>query len=196
METDSASDIQEIAVLADGGVKGAAVREPGDTLVEVNGYLQGVAPGAVIEFETWDGYKSSPVRKDGYVVIDHYKALREKRNIYAGEKASYYHISLKSQEIYELPPDISPVSCKPNPFKQDITFSFRMNCENDISLEIYDIGGNLVKTIIKGKYPEGYYIFTWQGDNDSGGRISPGVYFYRASTGNGTVLTDKLVMIK
>ncbi|MCF8369198.1 MAG: T9SS type A sorting domain-containing protein [Bacteroidales bacterium] len=196
VETDSTSDIQEIAVLADGEVKGAAVREPGDTLVEVNGYLQGVAPGALIEFETWNGTKSSPVKKDGYVVIDHYKALREKRNIYAGEKASYHHVSLKSQEIYELPPDISLLSCKPNPFKQEIEFSFRMNYENHISLEIYDMGGNIIKTIIQGKYPEGNYSFSWQGKNEAGNKIKPGVYFYKLNTNNGTVLTDKLVLIK
>ena len=83
VETDSTSDIHEIAILADGEVKGAAVRIPGDTLTEVNCYLEGIDPGAVIEFETWNGYKSSPVVKDGYVVIDHYKPAREKRNIYA-----------------------------------------------------------------------------------------------------------------
>ena len=113
-----------------------------------------------------------------------------------GENASYYHVSLKSNEVYELPPDITLVSCKPNPFKQDIEFSFRLNSESDISLEIYSISGSLVKTIIKGEYPEGYYSFTWQGDNDADNRIKPGIYFYRASTGNGTVFTDKLVLIK
>lgn len=196
VETDSTSDIQEIAVLADGEVKGAAVREPGDTIVEVNGYLEGVGPGTVIEFETWNGFKSSVVKKDGYVVIDHYRRSREKRNIYTGEKASYYHISLKSNEVYDMSPDISLFSCKPNPFKQNIEFSFRLNNESCLSLEIYDIGGSLVKTIIQGTYPEGYYSFIWKGDNDTGNRIKPGLYFYRASTGNGTVLADKLALIK
>ncbi|MCD4730968.1 MAG: T9SS type A sorting domain-containing protein, partial [Bacteroidales bacterium] len=196
VETDSTSDIQEISVLADGEVKGAAVREPGDTLVEVNGYLEGVAPGAVIEFETWNGYKSRPVEKGGYVVIDHQRRVREKRNIYAGEKASYYHVSLKSNEIYNIPAEINLVSCKPNPFSQSMEFSFRLNRENDISLKIYDMRGNLVKTIINGKYPEGFYRFAWRGENDAGNRISPGVYFYKVSTGNGTLQTNKIVMIK
>ncbi len=196
VETDSTSDIHEIAVLADGEVKGAAVREPGDTLVEVQGYLEGVASGAVIEFETWNGYKSKAVEKGDYVVIDHKRKSREKRNIYTGEKASYYHVSLKSSETYQLPDNISSISCQPNPFKQDVEFSFRLNNESNISLVIYDMGGKPVKTIIDGNYPEGYYNFIWNGETETGNRIMPGIYFYKMNTGNGNVLTDKIVLIK
>lgn len=196
VETDSVSDIQEIAVLADGEVKGAAVREPGDTIVEVNGYLQGVAPGAVIEFETYNGYKSEPVEKGNYVVIDHQRKIREKRNIYAGEKAMYYHVSLRSNEVYELPPEIGLATCQPNPFGMNTTFTFRINEKSNISIRIYDLQGIPVKTLINGIYPEGYYSLTWNGDNDTGSRIAPGVYFYRVSIGNKAVQTDKIVMIK
>ncbi len=196
IETDSLSDIQEIAVLADGEIKGAAVRESGDTIVEVNGYLQGVSPGAVIEFETYNGYKSEPVEKGNYVVIDHQRKIREKRNIFAGEKAMYYHVSLKSNEVYELPPEIGLVTCQPNPFGKNTTFTFRINEKSSISIQIYDLQGNPVKTLINSNYPEGYYNLTWNGDNDSGNRIAPGVYFYRVSTGNRTVQTNKIVMIK
>jgi hypothetical protein len=196
VEMDSLSDIEEIAVLADGEVKGGAVRETGDTLVEVNGYLQGVPPGAVIEFETWNGYKSAPVEKGNYVVIDHSKKLREKRNIYAGEKARYYHVSLKSNEIYELPPDIGFVTCQPNPFSNKTTFTFRINEKNNIGIRIFDLQGNHVKTLIDGPYPEGYYNLSWNGDNASGNRIEPGIYFYKVTSDNKTLQTDKIVLIQ
>ena len=42
IEMDSVSDAQEVAILADGEVKGAAVREAGDTIIEVNAYLEDV----------------------------------------------------------------------------------------------------------------------------------------------------------
>lgn len=196
VETDSLSDIQEIAVLADGELKGAAVREVGDTLIEVNGYLEGVAPGATIEFETWNGYKSDPVSKGNYVVIDHGRKVREKRNIYAGEKANYYHVSLKSNEVYEMPQEIGLVTCQPNPFTNNTTFTFRINEQSNINIRIFDPQGNPVKTVIDGIYPEGYYNLTWYRDNDSGNCVSPGVYFYRVSTGNKTLQTDKIVLIK
>jgi len=196
VETDSLTDIQEIAVLADGEVKGAAVRLPGDTLTEVNGYFEGVAPGAVIEFETWNGYKSEPVDRNGYIVIDHKRKVREKRTIYTGEKSGFYHVSLKTNEVYELPPEIGIVTCKPNPFRQSVEFSFRLSRESNIRIDVMDINGNVIKTVINGFYPEGLYNFTWQGDNESGNRPMPGVYFYRVMSGNEVVQTDKLVMIK
>lgn len=196
VETDSLSDIQEIAVLANGEVKGAAVREPGDTIVEVNGYLEGVAPGAIIEFATWNGYKSDPVDKGNYVVINHERKVREKRNIYTGEKAIYYHVSLKSNEIYELPPQISLVTCQPNPFGNNTTFTFRLNEHGNVSIRIFDLQGNPVKALINGNYTEGYYNLTWNGDNDAGKHIVPGVYFYTVRSGNRTVQSDKIVMIK
>jgi len=196
VEMDSLSDIQEIAVLADGEVKGAAIREPGDTLVEVNGYLQGVPSGAVIEFGTWNGYKSEPVEKGNYVVIDHARKLREKRNIYAGEKASYYHVSLKNNEMYDIPSEIGLVTCHPNPFDNNTTFTFRINEENNIIIWIFNLQGNLVKTLIDGYYPEGFYKLTWKGDNESGDRIEPGIYFYKVSNGTKTLQTDKIVLIE
>ncbi|MEZ5083041.1 MAG: FlgD immunoglobulin-like domain containing protein [Bacteroidales bacterium] len=196
IETDSTSDIQEIALLADGIVKGASVREAGDTLVEVKGYLEGVDPGAVIEFETWNGYKSQAVGKGAYVVIDHKQQVREKRNIHAGEKATYYHLSLKSNEVYRLPSEISSLSCQPNPFRQQTEFSFQLNKAGNVSLNIYDLTGKLVKPIINGDYPEGYYRFTWQGENEAGNQITPGVYFYKLSTGKGCVFSDKIVVVR
>lgn len=195
IETDSTSGIQEIAVLADGEVKGAAVRETGDTLVEVKAYLEGATEGAVIEFETWDGYKSQQTKKGGYVVINHKRLSREKRNIYTGDKATHYHVSLKSAEVYELPSDISMVTNQPNPFRQNTEFSFQLNRGGNISLEIYNLGGNLVKTVIDGNYPEGFYRFTWNGNNNSGSLVKPGIYFYKVNTSSGTVFTDKLVLI-
>jgi hypothetical protein len=104
IETDSTSTAQEIAVLADGVVMGAGVREPGDTLIEVRGYLEGVSAGAVIEFQTWDGYKSRPVKRGGYAVYDHSRNTLQKRNIYAGENKMYYHVSLKEATFTTLRP--------------------------------------------------------------------------------------------
>jgi hypothetical protein len=196
IETDPTSGIMEIAVLADGEVKGASIREQGDTIVEVKGYLEGVAPGALIEFETWEGTKSKPIEKGDYVVIDHGRNTREKRNIYAGEKAIYYHVSLQSNEVFDMPPEIGFVTCQPNPFGNNTTFTYRINEKNNITIRIFDLQGNIVKTLINGYYPEGYYNPTWNGDNESGNRIDPGIYFYKVSSGNKTLQTDKIVLIK
>ena len=88
------------------------------------------------------------------------------------------------------------VTCKPNPFRNNVDFSFILNREGNIRIEIFDLQGNPVKTVINGLYPEGLYNFTWQGDNEAGKRIMPGIYFYKVSVGNEVVQSDKIVMIK
>jgi len=84
-----------VAVKAEGAVRGTAVRQPGDTIVEVNAYLEGTTPGAPLEFETWNGYKSIPVEKTDYVVYNVRKKKKEKRLIYTGESTRFHWISLK-----------------------------------------------------------------------------------------------------
>jgi hypothetical protein len=195
IETDSTSDITEIAVKVDGECKGATVRLPGDTLVEVDGYLEELPIGAVVEFETWNGQKSVPVEKGGYVVENPFTGKKEKRNIYIGEKQEYYDVSFKSGEVYTIPDDISQISCQPNPFKNEMVITMRLNNNQQVSVQIFDITGSLVKTLMHGTLPGGYYEIKWNGTNESGNKVKEGVYFYKIKTGNGTEISEKIVLI-
>jgi hypothetical protein len=195
IETDSTSDIAEIAVKVNGECMGATVRQPGDTLVEVDGYLGELPLGAVVEFETWNGLKSTPVEKDGYVVYDPSMQKKEKRNIYVGEKQDYYMVSFKAGEVYEIPGDMSQVSCQPNPFTHETTITMRLNSDQHLNVEVFDIGGARVKTLLNGVLPGGYYEVKWYGDNEDGNKVNRGIYFYKISTGNGTEISEKIVLI-
>lgn len=193
---DAGSDIREIAVYEDGKIKGAAAREPDDTIVEVRAYFDKLNPGAAISFKTWDGNEEKTPGLADYTVVNHYGNKIEKRHIFTGMGASYYHISLKSSDVNDLPANISKVSCRTGNYGQKTDFSFRLNEQGNLSLRIFDFQGNPVKTLIDGNYPEGYYNLTWNGDNEAGNRVAPGVYFFRVSTCNKMVQTDKIVMIK
>jgi hypothetical protein len=195
VETDAESDIAEIAVMVDGVCMGANVRMPEDTLVEVNGYFDELPDGSVVEFETWNGLKSKPVKKDGYIVRNNKTGKQEKRNVYIGEKQDYYMISLKAGEVFEVPDAVSLISCQPNPFNSSTTITMQLNCEQRVWVEMYDIRGLKVKTLLNGDLPGGYYEVIWNGDNDSGTKVKEGIYFYKIRTGSGTELTDKIVLI-
>ncbi|MCD4729318.1 MAG: T9SS type A sorting domain-containing protein, partial [Bacteroidales bacterium] len=196
IETDSTSDIIEIAVKVDGETKGATVRQPGDTLVEVDGYILDIPAGAVVEFETWNGYKSTPVNKDEYIVYNPFTKSKEKRKIYTGERQPYYKISFKQGEVFEYPDDISHITCQPNPFNSETTLTMRLNMPQLVWIEIYNISGAKVKTLLEGELPGGYYETTWYGDNDQGNKVEKGIYFYKVRTGSGTVVSNKIVLIK
>jgi hypothetical protein len=195
IETDTASDISEIAVKVDGVCKGASVRQQGDTLVEVDGYFQDLPAGAVVEFETWNGQKSTPVVKNAYIVNNPVSGRKEKRNIYIGEQQDYYQVSFKAGEVFETPDDISNVSCQPNPFTNEVILTLRLNLGQPVWVEIYDITGTKVRTLIEGNLPGGYYEVRWKGDNEKGNKVNEGVYFYKIRTGNGTEITEKIILI-
>jgi hypothetical protein len=195
VEFDENSTVQEIAVLAEGVVKGAAVREPGDELVEVNAYLEGVDPGVPLEFETWDGFKALPVEKTGYVVYNPRTKKKEKRPLFTGEAARYQLVSFKQDEIYEIPDGICEVSCVPNPFNQQTTISFRLNESMEVWVEIFDLNGKKVADLMQGELIGGYYNFTWKGENSAGNKMQKGVYFFKIRTGKGTEISDKIVLM-
>jgi hypothetical protein len=63
------------------------------------------------------------------------------------------------------------------------------------SLGIYNIRGQLVKTLFEGGLPEGRYEVTWDGKDESGATVASGVYLYRLKTAQG-VITRKMILLK
>jgi hypothetical protein len=164
--------------------------------VEVNVYLEGTPPDATLEFETWDGYKSSSVQKNGYIVYNPKTKLKEMRRIYAGENTNYQMVSFKEGEVYETPAILSEVSCIPNPFSNEATITFRINETMEVCVEILDLSGKIIKTLMSGEIPGGFYSTNWEGDNKQGNKVNNGVYFYKVHTSRGSVYSDKVVLIK
>jgi len=195
MEFDSTSDIQEIAIIADGEYKGAAVRLEGDTIVELNAYLEGTPAGAPLEFETWNGFKTSNV-KDNYLVFDHQLQTNVKRQIYAGENRQYYVISLREGEEFNIPENISEAYCRPNPFTGETTITFRLNKSQNTKVEIFNLSGKSIKTLMEGEFPAGLYNLEWKGDNTEGKKVKDGIYFYKINCGDKEVISGKIVKIK
>ena len=61
-------------------------------------------------------------------------------------------------------------------------------------LEVYDASGRRVALLLDKKMPGGPGVATWDGTDERGRQVAPGVYFYRLSA-LGTKLTAKGVRI-
>jgi hypothetical protein len=83
----------------------------------------------------------------------------------------------------------------PNPFSGSITVNYQLAEPGRVSLKIYNVAGQLVKTLAEGQALPGYYSRTWDGRDNAGRRISSGVYIVRLESGQG-LATRKLVKIK
>ncbi len=87
------------------------------------------------------------------------------------------------------------IKCYPNPFKSRITMSYTLKDRSPISVTVYNIKGELVKTIDKRFQAAGQYKLTWDGRNETGAIVSGGIYFIQLSTDN-KIQTQKIIYIK
>ena len=196
VETDPESDIEEIAILAGDEVKGAVVRLPGDTLVQINAYVMDMPPGTPLEFETWSGLKSQRTGKSGYAVLNQQTRRYEQRTIYSGENKSFQFVSLKPKTEADVLPMMTALACSPNPFNDKTVFSFTLGEEANLQLIIYDQIGKVVAIPVSGTFDAGSYSFTWNGKDLQGRQSGNGVYIYRFTNSSGQEYSGKLVLIK
>jgi len=84
----------------------------------------------------------------------------------------------------------------PNPFNPQTTINFTLKDNiHSLNLSIYNIKGQLVKTLYRGALQKGQYNLVWDGTNDSGKQVSSGIYFYKLSNGKETQ-QKKMVLMK
>jgi hypothetical protein len=84
----------------------------------------------------------------------------------------------------------------PNPFNPTTEISFSLPEDAEISLQIFDITGRRVKTLVTGSsYETGTHTVTWNGRDDRNRELASGVYFYRLEAG-GFEQTKKMTLLK
>ncbi|MCK4576083.1 T9SS type A sorting domain-containing protein, partial [candidate division WOR-3 bacterium] len=83
----------------------------------------------------------------------------------------------------------------PNPFFQSSVISYQLPVKSKVSLRIFDVTGRHIRTLVTGDVCPGTHTAVWDGRNESGMKVSPGVYFYKLETKNFTA-TKKLILTK
>jgi hypothetical protein len=84
----------------------------------------------------------------------------------------------------------------PNPFNPETTISFTLKDPAlSLKLNIYNIKGQLVKTLYDGALQKGQHSFVWNGTDEMNCQVSSGVYFYRLSNGKES-RQRKMVLMK
>jgi hypothetical protein len=85
----------------------------------------------------------------------------------------------------------------PNPFNPvtQIQIGVPAGITSQLDLKIYNVRGQLVKTVFVGTAPPGFHTFTWDGKNDRGVSVASGIYFARFAADR-AVLTRKMILLK
>ncbi|PWB74286.1 hypothetical protein C3F09_04125 [candidate division GN15 bacterium] len=83
----------------------------------------------------------------------------------------------------------------PNPFNPTTTISFTLPTASQVTLEIYNLLGQKVRTLVDAPMTAGNHSVMWNATDQSGRSVSSGVYFYRLVAGEQTA-SRKMVLLK
>jgi hypothetical protein len=83
----------------------------------------------------------------------------------------------------------------PNPFSPRTMIRFRLPEAMDIELAVYDVTGRRVAVLTEGTREPGAHAVSWQGTDDEGNALGPGVYWARLAA-EGQAATQKIVRLR
>lgn len=100
------------------------------------------------------------------------------------------------KEIIELAPvEYELAQNYPNPFNPSTTINFTIPQNNNVVIEIFNITGQKIKTLVNDYYASGSHKAVWNGINDNGEKVSSGIYFYTIKAG-AYFKTNKMTLLK
>ena len=178
-------------------------------------YADGMVVGATrivdtdmpIVLAAWGGYHEYGVNLPGYDTGDSIElrlySLSEGRELYVQsdlEGSEYGVTPITSGTGIVLSSDAVPMAYDlmqnyPNPFNPSTSIGFTLPEAGHVSLNIYDMTGRLVTTLVEGNLTEGVHMVDWNGLDSSGSMVSAGVYFYTLESSD-MMMTKKMILMK
>ncbi len=83
----------------------------------------------------------------------------------------------------------------PNPFNPSTFINYSVKEAGNVSINIYNIKGEKVRTLVNGQQNAGSYRLEWNGKDHNGKTVGTGVYFYKMTAGKYTSI-KKMMMLK
>jgi hypothetical protein len=95
----------------------------------------------------------------------------------------------------DVPNTFALRQCSPNPFSVSTVIGFDLPHATSVSIRVYDTEGRAVTTLTEGLWPSGRHSASWDGADEAGKRVSPGIYFVHMKSGEYKA-TSKLLMVR
>lgn len=111
------------------------------------------------------------------------------------QKALGWHPTDVQPSDGEIPSEFALHQNYPNPFNPSTTISFALPRNTHVRLDIYNMVGQLVNTVVDKDMNAGNYTVAWEGLDNAGMKVASGVYLYRIHTTSFTAV-KKMLLVK
>jgi hypothetical protein len=102
---------------------------------------------------------------------------------------------LSTGDVVPIPTTSSLAQNYPNPFNAQTMIAFNLATAGNVQLDVFNMIGQKVTTLIDGNYNPGTYNVIWNGRDAAGNVVSSGIYYYRLNS-DGLTQTMKMTLLK
>ena len=189
------NNIVEVGVFENEVCVGAAVVD--EFPLQILAYTDAMNRGGELTFQFSYGSERGYQEAKGYTVMNTDTGKFETRKIRLGE-LTHNILRLYTDEEQEIVPEIDRTvlySNYPNPFNPTTQIAFSIPQEGKVNLSVYNIKGQLVKTLINRRIISGSHNVNWNGRDNTGKLVSSGVYFYKLKFDKKEI-SEKMLLLK
>ncbi len=180
-------------ITADGGNRFAASSILGNSLIVADNQwnrllLYDIASPESPELTSvfyWNQSTSQMFLQDDYLILN---------NLHGGINVLRIE-AVGTDESETVPKPEATLTNYPNPFNPETTISYSVGESGPVRLQVFNIRGQLVRTLIDERVETGEHRVRWHGDDQEGKPVSSGVYLYRIQAGD-VITTKKMLMMK
>lgn len=118
--------------------------------------------------------------RDGIVYLLNYKTVNESKDIFIKWESMFAFIDFPVSSEHVLTETQTGTILYPNPFSQSISIEINLPQAQHLTAEILDMSGKLIRILYDGVAEE-QTILIWDGKDNSGQKVSSGIYLCRAN---------------
>ncbi len=167
--------------------------------INSSGVVQWDSNGVMIcDAPVWQEYPEITSDGSGGAIITWVDWRGDDEDIYAQRVNSAGSVVLE-EAFVNLKSLLPVIKITPNPTKRDVSIVYQIPDVGieftSVRLKIYNLAGQLVKTLINEVKKPGAYTVSWDGRNDNGEELISGIYFCRLEIGD-IKTAKKLLLMK
>ncbi len=149
-------------------------------------------------YEDWSGFDYVDVDNNGFLdfILVWEQGGARIRVYYNDGMGNFSDNPVVANEDPVITPSPAPmIAAYPNPFRQSTTLDLRLSTTGETKLGIYNLRGQLIRSLLHEHRTEGTHQLSWDGRDDNGREQAPGIYFLRLESG-GSICRSKLILMR